>query len=150
VTRPRLQLAGPATVPDTRAYVTRALLDRWFPVEPVVSDTAYAYLGWKRQALTDLERNPQYLIGRLTQALTSLLAVETPPVDALSQLLSDAIGDAISHRMGLAHRCCPDGCAKCQPDCIRAEQYASLWGQLGLVDEKPVPPAALTVAGDGP
>jgi hypothetical protein len=148
--RPRLRLADPAIVPDTRAAVARALLTRYAPTEPVIEDTTYAFLGWKHQALADLERNPRYLIGRLTQVLTQLLEEETPPLDATEQLLSDAIRDAARYRLDRAHLCCPDGCDRCEPDCLRAEQYQSLWGQLGLVDELPKPPAGLRMAGGQP
>ena len=40
-----LRLADPAApVPDTRASVARALLDRWFPVDPPRSDQALTML----------------------------------------------------------------------------------------------------------
>jgi Fic family protein len=62
----RLHIAPPAnTIPDDRARLARALLDRWFPVHPVLDDQALAILGDDLAALEELERDPRYLIGRL-------------------------------------------------------------------------------------
>src|SRR6266704_1112158 len=134
----RLRLASPAAPPhDDRAEVARALLTRYVPVEPVVSDTVAAFLGWDAARFDRIERDPRYLIGRLTQALTALLEQEVPPPDATGQLLTEAIRDAITYRR---HDCaCEAGCPACQPDWLQAARYESLYGQLGLIGELPVP-----------
>ena len=45
--RARLRLAEPAAeLPDTRAAVARALLERYVPVEPLISNEMLAFLGW--------------------------------------------------------------------------------------------------------
>jgi hypothetical protein len=112
----------------------------------VVSDEMLAFLGWDIPALTELERDPRYLIGRLTQALAALLAAEVPPPDATARLLGEAIEDAMRHRRTTCAKCPPeDLCAACRPNWLRADRYAALYGLLGIVGELPQPPADLTV-----
>ena len=150
--RPPLRLAPPAaTVPDTRASVARALLDRWFPVDSPRSDQALTVLcpdGISSENLRKLETDPRYLIGRLQQALTALLQAEVPPMDATAQLLGEAIEDAISYRRRRCNACPPDGmCAKCWPSWRQASAYEALWSELGIISEKR--PPRLRAAGDG-
>ena len=85
-------------VRDDRAAVARALLDRWYPICPVLTDQAMASLGDDLAAIEGLENDPRYLIGRLSQALTALLERDVPPLDATAQLLSEAIEDATNYR----------------------------------------------------
>jgi hypothetical protein len=54
-------------VRDDRAAVARALLDRWYPICPVLTDQALASLGDDLVAIEGLENDPRYLIGRLSQ-----------------------------------------------------------------------------------
>jgi hypothetical protein len=100
--QPRLSVAPPAgSSPDNRARITRALLDRWFPIYPVLSGQVLAIYGDDIAAVLELESDSRYLIGRLQQALTALLERETPPLDATAQLLGEAIEDAICYRRRL-------------------------------------------------
>lgn len=105
--RPPLRLVDPAaTIPDARASMARALLDRWFPIDSQRRDQAAFLLdpdGVTAENTRKLESDPRYLIGRLQQALTALLAAEVPPMDATAQLLGQAIEDAIAYRT----RTCP-------------------------------------------
>ena len=70
--RPPLRLADPAApVPDSRASVARALLDRWFPIDTPRSDQMLTVLcpdGISSENFRKLENDPRYLIGRLQQA----------------------------------------------------------------------------------
>ena len=144
--RARLRLAEPAAeLPDTRAAVARALLERYVPVEPVISNEMLAFLGWDIPKLTELENDPRYLIGRLTQALSALLERDTPPLDATEQLLSAAITDAMAYRQHKCRECGEDVCAKCEADWLLADRYWGLTGLLGLIDELPKPSKGLKV-----
>jgi len=145
--RPQLRVAPPAgPLPDDRAVVARALLTRYVPVEPVISDEMAAFLGRDISSLSEIERDPRYLIGRLTQALTTLLADDVPPPDATGQLLMDAIQDAIDYRQRTCPQCGPEGiCDDCAPGWQLAERYSSLYGQLGLIGARPRPRPDLTV-----
>lgn len=152
--RPPLRLADPAaTIPDARASMARALLDRWFPVDSQRRDQAAFLLdpdGVTAENTRKLESDPRYLIGGLQQALTALLAAEVPPMDATAQLLGQAIEDAIAYRTRTCPDCPADGvCAKCWPDWRQAAAYESLCGELGIIDDRPVPRPELRVAGDG-
>ena len=154
MTRPPLRLADPAApVPDSRASIARALLDRWFPVDTPRSDQALTMLdpdGDTAENWHKLQNDPRYLIGRLQQALTALLAAEVPPMDATAQLLGQAIEDAIKYRCRRCRACPPDGiCAKCWPDWRQASAYEALWSELGIIDDRPVRRPPLRVAGDG-
>jgi hypothetical protein len=64
----RLRLADPAApIPDNRAEITRALLQRYARVLPVISDEMPTFLGWRREQLDEIERAPRRPIGRLTE-----------------------------------------------------------------------------------
>lgn len=131
---------GDVPVPDDRAAVARALLDRWFPISPVLTDQAMASLGDDLAAIEGLEDDPRYLIGRLSQALTALLERDVPPLDATAQLLSEAIEDALNYRRRTCRDCHPDSfCAQCAADWGKADRYEGLWRDLGLIDELPRP-----------
>lgn len=143
--QPQLRIAPPAApLPDDRARVARALLDRCAPIYPVLADQSLVHLGDDGAAVDELESDPRYLIGRLQQALTALLAQETPPLDATATLLAEAIEDAISYRERCCANCPPDGfCAKCAPSWRKAAEYEALWRELGLIGEIPRPRATL-------
>ena len=134
----RLRLAPPAELPDDRAAVARALLDRWFPVEPVVADNAMHVLRGDVAAYRELESDPRYLIGRLQQALTALLQREIPPLDATAALLAEAISDAIAYRSRTCPKCPGENiCAGCMGNWHQAGLYEGLWRELGLIGEHP-------------
>lgn len=147
----RLRIAPPAeSVPDDRARVARALLDRCFPVHPVLEDQALSILGDDMAGLEELEHDSRYLIGRLSQALTALLAREVPPLDATAQLLSDAIEDATRYRRRVCSSCPSEGvCGRCAPDWRRAAAYEALWRELGLIGELPRDQGGVTTATSG-
>lgn len=140
-----LRLAPPAgELPDDRAAIARALLTRYAPSHPEISNEMAAFLGWDLTALAELENNPQYLIGRLTQALSALLAEDTPPLDATATLLIEAIRDAISYQRTRCGRCDTEqACPRCEAGFLKAARYDALYGLLGLVDELPKSSAGL-------
>jgi hypothetical protein len=128
------------SVRDDRAPVARALLNRWYPICPVLTDQAMASLGDDLAAIEGLESDPRYLIGRLSQALTALLERDVPPLDATAQLLSEAIEDAVNYRRRVCRDCPTDSlCARCAEGWRKAERYEGLWRDLGLIDELPRP-----------
>ena len=118
--RARLRLADAAEIPDTRAAVARALLDRYFPVDNVIADNMLHNLRGDFAAYAEMESDPRYLIGRLQQALTALLQRETPPLDATMTLLAEAIADAIDYR---SHDC---------PKCPGEEPCAVIDGRVAV------------------
>lgn len=139
--RARLRLAPPAApLPDTRAAVARALLDRYFPAGHALQDQAIAALGWNPAAIAeieDLEKDPRFLIGRLAQALTALLERGVPDPGETEQLLIEAIADAMDYRRCQCPKCGEGVCAECEPGWLKAEQYWSLYGRLGLIENHP-------------
>jgi hypothetical protein len=142
--RPRLHLAPPAELPDTRAAVARALLG---PVHPVLDNQALAILGDSRE-LGELHSDPRFVIGRLFQALTALLERDVPPMDATAQLLDEAIRDAIACR----HTTCPkcpldEPCTDCAANWGKALRYEGLWDALGVIGELPKGRPDLKAAG---
>jgi hypothetical protein len=76
-----------------------ALLDRWWPEVPALTDQP------RPDDLSDLENNPRFLIGRLQQAITTLMSASLPPMDAQTELLSHAITDAIAWRLHQERPC---------------------------------------------
>jgi hypothetical protein len=144
--------------PDSRAAVARALLHRFAPVDSLLTDEAAWLLsedhGSDRTALAALEADPRYLIGRLQQALTALLAADIPAHDAVEQLMYDAIGDAVTYRQD-RFTGCPCGTPSCDrrwPDYLLAVRYESLVRELGLLGPDPATPvgrAALHAARRG-
>jgi hypothetical protein len=75
---------------DDPIPVALALLDRQWPNGPALAEEAGL------DAATALERDPRYVIGRLQQALSTLLAVDLSPMDAQTSLLSQAIARGCS------------------------------------------------------
>jgi hypothetical protein len=119
---------------DGPVPVALALLDRRWPPSPALGD------GTGVAAMTALEANPRFLIGRLQQALTTLLAGDLPPMDAQTRLLSEALADAITwrHHQG---RPCPDCgqslCDPCNADWDQADRYHALAIALGAIGDFP-------------
>ncbi|HET9898454.1 MAG TPA: hypothetical protein VFQ44_26290 [Streptosporangiaceae bacterium] len=123
----------PAT-PGIRVSVALALLG---PINPWLDDLTTHVLGGI-QPMHDLESDPRYVIGRLHQALTSLLTSEIPPMDETSRLLSEAIDDALTCRRTTCTTCVPERmCAACRRDWRKADEYETLFGQLGLIADSP-------------
>jgi hypothetical protein len=84
--RGRLRAVPPArTVRDERAEIARALLTRYAPLWPVISDEMLSFLGHDQEKQEQLEQDPRYIIVRLTQALSALLDKEVPPPDKTVQ-----------------------------------------------------------------
>jgi hypothetical protein len=129
---------GPAGSP---VPVALALLDRWWPENPALDDQPRA------DELSDLESNPRFLIGRLQQAMTTLMSGDLPPMDQQTELLSQAIGDAISWRLHDGRPCahCADElCGPCEADWDQADRYHALARALGAIaDPPPTKPATL-------
>jgi hypothetical protein len=97
------------SAPDNAIPVALALLDRRQPLTPALADTA------GHDDMTALEADPRYVIGRVHQALTDLLAEDLPPTDTPTSLLSQALADAIAWRH---HRCRP--CRHCAQSLCRS------------------------------
>jgi hypothetical protein len=132
---------------DDQARIARALLRRHADVVPLGDGDIAAWLAGGAAALEELECDPRYLIGRLTQALTALLQQPCPQPDATEDLLVEAIQDAIAYRRTSCPRCTPDtACPACAASWARAERYEALFGLLGLIGEPPLPPPALAIA----
>jgi hypothetical protein len=120
--------------PGDPVPVALALLGRWWPDVRALADEPRA------DELADLERNPRYVIGRLQQAITTLLAGDVPPMDSQTALLSQAIGDAIAWRLHDG-RPCPDCvdelCGPCNADWTQADRYHALARALGAMGDRP-------------
>jgi hypothetical protein len=146
--RPCPSPARHRALPDTRAAVARALLDRHFPVDNVIANNAAHNLRGNMAAYRELESDPRYLIGRLQQCLTALLQQEMPPLDATMTLLAEAIKDAIAYREHDCPKCPPEEpCAECAEDWNRAGRYEGLWRELGTIANFPPPRPKLKAAG---
>jgi hypothetical protein len=114
--------------------VALALLDRRWPGIPSLDDQP------RSDELSDLESNPRFLIGRLQQAMTTLMSGDFPPMDQQTGLLSQAIGDAISWRLHDGRPCahCADElCGPCEADWDQADRYHALARALGAIADPP-------------
>lgn len=119
---------------DNPIPVAVALLDQHWPTVPALAD------GPGAGTLTKLEADPRYLIGRLQQALTALLAADLPPMDPQTSLLSQALADAIAWRHHDNRPCgqCADSlCGPCSADWDQADRYHELARALGAVGDLP-------------
>jgi len=141
--RPPLHLAPPpaAERPDYRVSIAMALLG---PVEPALDNAMTNALcpdGADLARADELASDPRYIIGRLHQALTALLADDLPPVDATAILLGEALQDAIDYRQQTCARCDSDGtcCPACWPGWRKAGEYRALAVDLGVIATAPVP-----------
>jgi hypothetical protein len=115
--------------------IALALLEHAWPESPALADATGPTV------LSALRDDPRYLIGRLTQALTVLLARDLPPMDAATALLSEALADAIAWRQ---HRdrppcsgCAGSLCDQCAADWDQADRYHLLALTLGAVGDTP-------------
>ncbi len=114
--------------------VALALLDRRQPLIPALADSA------GHDAMTALEADPRYLIGRLHQALTDLLAEDLPPMDTQTSLLSQALADAIAwrqHQCQPCRHCAQSLCRACTADWDQADHYHALALTLGAAGDLP-------------
>jgi hypothetical protein len=121
--------------PDRRVSVARALLSQHWPVSAALTDQGHA------SAVSELENDPRYLIGRFQQALTVLLSSVLPPMDTQTSLLSQAIADAIAWRLDNGdrpcQRCADSLCPACSADWDQADRYHALARALGAVGSPP-------------
>jgi hypothetical protein len=116
-----------------------ALLDKQWPTSPPLTDVIGADACMEGDIVA-VESNPRYLMGRLQQALTVLLAMDLPPMDALTSLLSQALADAIAWRQHMDRSCDNCGqslCAPCNADWDQADRYHALTRALGAVGDPP-------------
>ena len=123
--------------PSGPVPVALALLDRQWPASPALTDAAGTSASG---AVTALESDPRYVIGRLQQAITALLAADLPPMDPQTSLLSRAIADAIAWRQHdgrPCRRCAQSLCEPCNADWDQADRYHALARALGAVGEIP-------------
>jgi hypothetical protein len=119
--------------------VALALLDRQWPASTPLADTVGAGTSGAK-AISSLESDPRYLIGRFQQALTELLANDLPQMDDMTSLLSDALADAIRWRQHNDRPCLDCGeslCGRCNADWDHAERYHVLARALGAVGDDP-------------
>jgi hypothetical protein len=110
-----------------------ALLDRWWPEVPALTDQP------RPDDLSDLENDPRFLIGRLQQAITTLMSGGLPPMDSQTQLVSQAIADAIAWRLHEDRPCpnCADElCEPCAADWHQADNYHALARALGATGDR--------------
>jgi hypothetical protein len=126
-----------------------ALLDERWPPIAALDDSPPG------DVLAKLASDPRYLVGRLQQAMTVLLADDLPPVDPQSALLSQALDDALAWRTHQNRHCaqCDERydelCDQCTADYDQASRYHDLARALGVVGDAPCagpekgdPPAA--------
>ncbi len=143
--------------------VAVALLDRVWAGVPHLAGAAGASVA-RRAALSDLEKDPRYLIGRFQQALTALLDADLPPMDAMTCLVSEALADAIALRQHNWHPCrnCDESftevpqCRRCTADFDQADRYHALTRALGAIHEPSMPrprragPRVISLSWPGP
>jgi len=114
-----------------------ALLDERWPSIAALDDSPAG------DVLAELASDPRYLVGRLQQAMTVLLANDLPPVDPQSALLSQALDDALAWRTHQDRRCtqCDERrdelCDQCNADYDQAGRYHELARALGVVGDVP-------------
>jgi hypothetical protein len=120
--------------------VALALIDQRWPSVPALSTIA------GNGALTRLEDDPRYLVGRLQQAINVLMAPDLAPADPVTLLLSQAISDALSWRLHDDRLPCPhcgDGmCPACIADGDQADRYHELARALGAAANRSAAPPA--------
>jgi hypothetical protein len=133
--------------PDRPISVALALLDQHWPVCPALTDQVHAC------AVSEMENDPRYLIGRFQQALTVLLSSALPPMDSQTSLLSQAITDAIAWRLDNGdrpcQRCGDSLCPACSADWDQADRYHALARALGAIGTRPAAPRVRRVTQNG-
>jgi hypothetical protein len=121
-----------------------ALLDERWPSIAALDDSPAG------DVLAKLASDPRYLVGRLQQAMTVLLAGDLPPVDPQSAVLSQALEDALAWRTHQDRRCArcdelrDELCDECNADYDQADRYHELARALGVVGDVPC-----TAGGEG-
>jgi hypothetical protein len=114
-----------------------ALLDERWPSIAALDDSPAG------DVLAKLASDPRYLIGRLQQAMTVLLAGDLPPVDPQSAVLSQALDDALAWRTHQDRHCVKcdelrdELCDECNADYDQAGRYHELARALGMVGDIP-------------
>jgi hypothetical protein len=114
-----------------------ALLDQRWPPIAALDDSPPG------DVLAKLASDPRYLVGRLQQAMTVLLAENLPPVDPQSAVLSQALDDALAWRTHQDRHCarCDERrdelCDQCTVDYDQASRYHELARALGVVGDAP-------------
>jgi hypothetical protein len=123
--------------PDSPVSLVLALLDKRWPSIAALDDSPAG------DVLANLASDPRYLVGRLQQAMTVLLADNLPPVDPQSALLSQALDDALAWRTHQDRHCaqCDEPrdelCDQCTADYDQASRYHELARALGVVGDTP-------------
>jgi len=111
--------------------VALALIDQRWPSVPALSTIA------GNGALTRLDNDPRYLVGRLQQAINVLMAPDLAPADQMTLLVSQAISDALSWRLrddrDPCRHCGDEMCPACSADWEQADRYHELARTLGAV-----------------
>jgi hypothetical protein len=123
--------------PVSPVSLVLALLDERWPSIAALEDSPAG------DVLAALASDPRYLVGRLQQAMTVLLADDLPPVDPQSALLSQALDDALAwrtHQDRDCSRCDELGdelCDRCNADYDQASRCHELARALGVVGDIP-------------
>jgi hypothetical protein len=140
-----------AREPGSPIPLVLALLDQRWPSIAALDDSPAG------DVLAKLASDPRYLVGRLQQAMTVLLADNLPPVDPQSALLSQALDDALAWRTHQDRRCSECGaewrddlCEQCTADYDQANRYHELARALGVVGDMPTAGPAAGPAGQKP
>jgi hypothetical protein len=123
--------------PQSPVSLVLALLDERWPSIAALDD------GPAGDILVKLASDPRYLVGRLQQAMTVLLADDLPPVDPQSALLSQALDDALAWRTHQDRHCAQcdelrdELREQCNADYDQASRYHELARALGVVGDSP-------------
>jgi hypothetical protein len=123
--------------PSSRVSLVLALLDERWPSIAALDDSPVG------DVLAELASDSRYLVGRLQQAMTVLLADDLPPVDPQSALLSQALDDALAWRTHKDRHCAScdelrdELCDRCNADYDQASRYHELARALGVVGDIP-------------
>jgi hypothetical protein len=114
-----------------------ALLENRWPSIAALDDSPAG------DVLAEMASDPRYLVGRLQQAMTVLLANDLPPVDPQSAVLSQALDDALAWRTHQDRNCAQcdelrdELCDQCNADYDQASRYHELARALGVVGDVP-------------
>ena len=123
--------------PHSPVSLVLALLDQRWPTITALDDSPTG------DVLAEMASDPRYLVGRLQQAMTVLLANDLPPVDSQSAVLSQALDDALAWRTHQDRHCAQceelrdELCDQCNADYDQASRYHELARALGVVGDVP-------------
>lgn len=123
--------------PHSPVSLVLALLDHRWPSIAALDDSPAG------DVLAEMASDPRYLVGRLQQAMTVLLANDLPPVDPQSAVLSQALDDALAWRTHQDRHCAQcdelrdELCDQCNADYDQAGRYHELARALGVVGDVP-------------